>query len=471
MRVLGFEITLKRAAGASLAPVWGHGPGGSGMGNWYPVIRESYPGAWQQNVTLEVPHVLAFHAVFACVTLISSDIGKLRFKLVEQSSEGVWSETDSPAFSPFLRQPNAYQNHVQFKEWWLVSKLTRGNTYMLKGRDARGVVVAGYVLDPCKTLPLVAPSGEVFYQLGIDNLAGLQDDGVIVPASEIIHDRMNCLYHPLVGLSPLYACAAVATQGLAMQGSSTALFQNMARPAGILTAPGHISDPTAQRIKEYWETNYAGSSNFGKTAVLGDDVKYQALTQTASDSQLVEQMKLTAEMVCTCFHVPPFKIGIGPQPTYNNAEIFNSIYYSDCLQSLIEQMETALDDGLGLNVPKEGRRLGVELDLDQLLRMDSATMIDVLGKGVGAGIVSPNEARKRLEYGSVKGGKSPYLQQQNFSLEALAERDANAPFAKPAAAPAPEPPPDEPAPDDEPADDEPGDLERALDWLRLELRT
>jgi phage portal protein BeeE len=121
-------------------------------------------------------------------------------------------------------------------------------------------------------------------------------------------------------------------------------------------------------------------------------------------------------------------------------------------------METALDAGLGLNNPKEGRRLGVELDLDQLLRMDSATMIDVLGKGVGAGIVSPDEARKRLEYGSVKGGKSPYLQQQNFSLAALAERDANQPFAKPAAAPAPDatPPPDEPPPDDQAAanDDE-----------------
>jgi phage portal protein BeeE len=30
---------------------------------------------------------------------------------------------------------------------------------------------------------------------------------VIVPAREIIHDRFNCLFHPLVGISPLYAAA------------------------------------------------------------------------------------------------------------------------------------------------------------------------------------------------------------------------------------------------------------------------
>jgi phage portal protein BeeE len=92
--------------------------------------------------------------------------------------------------------------------------------------------------------------------------------------------------------------------------------------------------------------------------------------------------------------------------------------YSQCLQLPIECIEALLDDGLGIAEP-----VSVEFDLDALLRMDSATLIDVQAKGVGSGIVSPNEARRKLGLPPVKGGDSPYLQQQNYSLDALDARD------------------------------------------------
>ena len=131
---------------------------------WYPVVRDWYAGAWQRNDEIRVDSVLAYHAVFACVTLISQDVGKLRPKLVQKVGE-VWPETESPAFSPVLRRPNHYQNHQQFKEWWTISRLVRGNTYALKQRDNRGVVVALYLLDPCRVKVLISTSGLVFYEL------------------------------------------------------------------------------------------------------------------------------------------------------------------------------------------------------------------------------------------------------------------------------------------------------------------
>jgi HK97 family phage portal protein len=425
VKLLGFEITRLRQK--DLMPP-------SSSRGWYPVVGDWYPGAWQQNNEIRVDSVLAYHAVFACVTLISQDVGKLRPKLVQKVGE-VWPETESPAFSPVLRRPNHYQNHQQFKEWWVTSRLVRGNTYALKQRDNRGVVVALYLLDPSRVKPLVSTEGLVFYELSRDNLSNLQENVVIVPASEIIHDRMNCLYHPLMGLSPIYACGLASAQGLAIQNGSTDFFTNMSRPSGILTAPGAISDEAAVSIGNQWQANYSGL-NSGRVAVLGDDLKYQPLSVTAEDSQLIEQLKMTAEIVCSCFHVPPFKIGMGPMPPTASLEVLNGIYYSDCLQSHIESWENSMDEGLGLGETEtNGRLLGVELDLDQLLRMDQKTMIDMLAAGVTGAIFSPDEARQRVNLGQVKGGKSPYLQQQNFSLEALAERDANDPFSKPAAPP------------------------------------
>jgi len=52
------------------------------------------------------------------------------------------------------------------------------------------------------------------------------------------------------------------------------------------------------------------------------------------------------------------------------------------------------------------------------------------------GVLSPNESRaKYFGVGAVPGGDTPYLQQQMYSMAALAERDADQPFSKPASAP------------------------------------
>ncbi|CAB3681749.1 hypothetical protein R8871_02549 [Paraburkholderia graminis C4D1M] len=433
MRIFGLQITraAPRAAvaqNASPVSAWG------GNGGWWPlIIREPFSGAWQQNRELAPETMLAYYAVYACVTLISADIGKLQINLTQRDATDIWSKTQSAAFSPVLQKPNTYQTHIQFIENWIMSKLTRGNTYVLKERDARGVVIAMYVLDPSRVTVLVADDGSVYYRLASDKLAGVPEDegDVTVPASEIIHDRMNCLFHPLVGTSPLFACALAARQGLAIQNNSASFFENGAQPGGILVAPGAISDETAKRLKDKWEENFGGV-NRGRLAVLGDGLKYEALTMNAVDAQLIEQQKMTAEIVCSVFHVPQYMVGVGTAPTYNNIEALSQNYYSQCLQSLIESLELCLDEGMAL--PKDYR---TELDLDGLLRMDTASLIKTLTDGVGGGIVAPNEARRKINLKPVKGGATPYLQQQNYSLAALAERDANEPFSKPALTPAP----------------------------------
>ena len=90
--------------------------------------------------------------------------------------------------------------------------------------------------------------------------------------------------------------------------------------------------------------------------------------------------------------------------------------------------------------------IGVEFDIDNLLRMDSLSQMAVLKEGVGAGILAPNEARAKVDRRPVAGGESPYLQEQNYSLAALAKRDAQAdPWA--AGQPAIDPP--APANDDQ----------------------
>ncbi|MBL5825420.1 phage portal protein [Serratia fonticola] len=400
-------------------------------GGWLSLIKESFTGAWQKNIEVSQDVVLANHAVFTCISLISSDISKMPALLKGKTSDGIWQDIDKDnSITKLLKKPNSIQTRIQFFESWLISKLAHGNTYVLQIRDADGEVKEWRVLDPNRVTPLVSDDGAVFYQLMADNISGLKTS-VVVPAREIIHDRFNCLFHPLIGLSPIFACGISAMQGFYIQNGNALFFKNGGKPAGVLTLPGSVSSEKIAKIKEAWESGYSGD-NAGRTAVLADGATYTPMAMSAADSQVVEQLKMTAEIIFSTFHVPLYKGGIGNLPAVSNIEALDQQYYSQCLQTLIESMEILMDEGLDLD-----KKTGVEFDLDVLLRMDTQTRFKVLVDGVKGALLSPNEARKRENMPPVAGGDSPYLQQQNYSLEALAKRDARPdPFNTSDAAPA-----------------------------------
>jgi HK97 family phage portal protein len=408
-------------------------------GGWYGVIREPYTGAWQANAEIRPDTLIQNPTVFSCFSLISSDIKKLCLRLVVLDADGIWQEATNPAFSPVLRKPNRYQTMPQFLESWVLSKLQFGNTYVLKSRDIRGVVTDLYVLNPLHVTPLVAPDGGVYYQLKRDDLSATFDEDTIVPAEEIIHDRWMCLFHPLVGISPLYAAAGVATQGLTIQQNSTAFFANGSQPAGIILIPGGISDDQAARARDLWKTSHGGA-NRGSTAVLTHGMTYQPLTQSAVDSQLTEQEKRIVETIAGVLHVPASFVDASHAPPYGNNEAVVQQYYSQCLQVLLNDIEVCLDEGLGLDTPTgSGTQYGVEFDIDDLVWMDTATKTKAASDAIGSGAMSPNEARRKyFGLGPVDGGDSPYLQQQYYSLEELSARDATTPIA-PVPAPTPQP--------------------------------
>jgi HK97 family phage portal protein len=406
----------------------------AGPSRWYGWVSEAVSGAWQRNMVLDNTQTLvAFSAVYACISLIAGDIAKLRFKLMYEREDGTWEEFENSAHSPVLRKPNRYQTRLQFMQNWMTSKLMWGNTYVLKERDERGLVVAMYVMDPSRVLPLIAPDGEVYYQLGSDNLAGVQTAVPAMPASEIIHDRTSCLFHPLIGIPPLYACAASTTQGNRIQTNSAKFFENMSRPSGHLTAPGVIDKVTAERMKEQFESGFSGT-NIGRLLVTGDGLKYEPFTMPADQAQLIEQLKWTSEDVARAFLVPLYKIQAGPNPGVSNISALNQEYYQQVLQIHAEGIELLLDDGLSLP-----RDTALELDMEGLLRMDPLSRAEKHKIQISAGMLSPNEARFSENMPPLAGGESAYLQVQNYSLSALAKRDArDDPFAPPTA---PAPPP------------------------------
>lgn len=432
MRIFGLDIKRSEKA---LSPV-------PDRGGWR-TIHEPYTGAWQQNMEEKRGTLLCYPTLYACLDSISSDIGKLPFTLQALQPNKTWSLVENPAYSPVLRKPNHYQTQQQFREAWILSKLIHGNAYILKGRDDRGVVTRLYVLDPCRVMPMVSDSGDVFYQLNYptaDNLlpSDYPADNIVIPAREIIHDRLNTFHHQLIGVPPLCAAHWPAVKNMKILRNATQFFANGANPGGILTAPAGLNESDAQAIKDYWNSGTFQGENSGKVAVIGADMKFTAFAFKSADSQMVEQMRYSDEQICQPFGVPPFIVGIGSIPAGMKVDDMMGLYYQRALQKHIEAMENLLDDGLGI-----ARPLGVELDLEPLLRMDPQRRAEVWGKLTADGIAAPNEARLPFNLPPLEGGDTVYMQQQDFPLDQVRLNKI-----APPAPPAPEPNEPEEVPED-----------------------
>lgn len=437
-----------RAYGSSFAKALSPVVAGPGKGGWTSelTIHEPFTGAWQRNMEERHGTILTYPTVYACISRISQDIGKLPFLLKREDSNGIWNiEQNNTAYWPVLRKQNAYQTAQQFREYWQISRLVQGNTYVLKGRDERGVVNRLWILDPCLVQPMISESGDIFYQLNYsigenllpDKYPGTQ---LIVPQSEIIHDRINCFHHQLIGVPPLCAANWAAVKNLKILRDSTRFFTNGASPGGILTAPAGMSDEDSVRVSEFWNTSFKGTGA-GKVAVIGADMQFTPLTFKSADNQLVEQMRYSDEQICQPFGIPPFKVGIGTVPAGSKVDELNQLYYADALQAPIEAMEALIDEGLGISRP-----LGVELDLEPLLRMDVGKQAEVETKLVGGRVKTPNEGRRPFGLAPLEGGDTVYMQQQDFPLAEAAKNTIQK--AEPVQEPEPPAEPEE-SPEDE----------------------
>lgn len=417
-------------------------------------VSEPFTGAWQKNITNanpRDPNLMAFSGVYACVTIISQDISKMALRVLRLLADGITEEVhkNSP-YHKLLRKPNSYQTSMGFVQLLMVSRLLRGNAYIYQEYDARGVPKAWHLLHPDRTWPMIDPvTKNVYYQytphatdlFSVEGYRNQETSTIMIPARLIIHDRINCLWHPLIGTSPMFAAAVTAMTGGRMLMNTERLFANMSRPSGVLTSESEIHDTTADRLKREFEANYS-EGNIGRTAVLGDGLTWKSMVMTSTDAQLIEQLKWTIEDVARCFRVPMYLLADITRMTYKNSEQAAQSYFSGCLQYHVEEIEALLTDTFGMDETVEY----VAFNVESMFRMDTLERYNAYKAGIAAGVLAPNEARKKESLGPVKGGEEPRMQMQYVPLSTpIADPTAPAPAPSPAPAPKPD---DTPPPDD-----------------------
>lgn len=443
-------IAAKDAPGARW--LWPTG-GGIGAGDMGP------PGTWQRNLnpTSDPSVLVAFSAVYACVQRIASDMGKLPIRIVEINKRtGEQIDLTEDPFEKLMRQPNGYQTRVDFVQTLMCSTLLQGNGVAWMRRNGRNEPIELHPWDWRQVEPRIAVDGSIHYKLGPNKFAGFEN-GFIAPARDIIHHRMPmAASYPLHGVTPIYAAAASGSLGLRVLQQSQQFFGNMARPSGVLSTEQNIDQTSAADIRARWRENYR-EGGVGDTAILPNGLKWQSITLSAIDAQLIEQLRFSVEDVCRVFMVPTFLVGDTSKVTYRNSEQLARAYLQNCLGYHVE----ALQERFNLSFDF-GTRFKVMFDLDALLKTELDQRFGAYQKALQSGVLTINEARALEGYGPVKGGDEPMIQSQNVPLSIAVENAKNPPAPQPAIAGpgAADPPAEDPAQD--PAQD-PADKDLDID--------
>lgn len=157
-------------------------------------------------------------------------------------------------------------------------------------------------------------------------------------------------------------------------------------PAGYLKANvPNLTQDQADALKSRWMTQHGGRQR--SIAVLNATTEFHPLTWSPVDMAATDFARLGVADVALMFGMEPYMLGAATDSsTYANVEQRQTAFYQLTLLPWIKRAESVLDAQLP-------RGTGVTIEVDGILRADSATRANVEKVYLDAGVLTVDEVR------------------------------------------------------------------------------
>jgi HK97 family phage portal protein len=393
-------------------------------GGWLPAGVGDYFNWWQMGFD-PVFGTSSSAIVEACVSAYAQTIAMCPGDHWKSNSKGGRTRIANSALSRILRYPNDYQSISDFMMNMTRGLYLNGNAYALALRNDRYEVDELHMMNPDMCRPLVAETGDIFYQLaGNDVIAnrvyGESSPMFMVPMRDVLHIRLNINRQwprPLLGTSPLDAALQDIGLGAAITNQQMKFYMNEARPSAVLSTDLVLDKEQVQQLRDRWDEQSKGLRQ-GGTPILTAGLKVNPWGSGASgrESAIADIAKMSKENIALAFRVPLQILGIGGTP-YSSVETLMQSWIASGLGFALNHIEEAFGVLFNLRGPPDEY---VEFDTGALLRSAHKDRIESLARGVQGGIYAPNEARAMEGLDEVKYGDEPRVQQQVVPLSAAA---------------------------------------------------
>lgn len=369
---------------------------------------------------------LGLTATWACVNFWAGNIAGLPVTIYRKGPAGVAVEArDHPLFWLLHDSPNYDQSAYDFWEYMVACLELYGNAYADIERRSDGFVVSLTPVRPDAMTVRRLASGEIEYRWRTDDAEAVRSQG------DVLHIR-GFGGGPLGGLSPLQVCARAFSSASATDRAAAGMFANGVRPSGILSTDKQLTGDQRGLLESALQEKFVGAANSGRPMVLDNGVKWEQLSITPEDAQMLESRQFGVEEICRVFEVDPHLVG----HTAGNTQLGSSI--SDQTLSLLKfkmrkrlkRIEGALEKQL-LTRAERAQGVSIEFNVEGFLRADSegrAKFYDLMKT-----FMTTNEIRALEGLPPVAGGDVLMKQMQDIplsqALAATSERSNDRPQA------------------------------------------
>jgi HK97 family phage portal protein len=348
--------------------------------------------------TVTMDSALRAAAVFACVRVITEDIGKLPCILYRRLKNGGRERaTDHPVYALLRRRPNGWMTpSALFALGQAFAELTgNGDFFITRGTDGR----------PLELLPIggrvrVEQDAQWRVRYWVTNRTGGERE--VAPNQILSFSGLSI--DGLRGLSTIGYARETIGSALAAERHGARFFKNSARPSLVIERPKDAPSWTrdaAERFVESMKEKWGGS-NSSTIGLLEEGMTAKALTISSKDAQFIESRNYNRTEIAGLFRVGPHKIGDLSRSTNNNIEHQGLEHLTDCLLPRLVRNEQALNRALLTDAEQEDYY--VEFLVDSIARADLKTRMEAYAVSVQNGFLSPNEVRLKENEGPRDGG-------------------------------------------------------------------
>lgn len=366
-------------------------------------------GQTASGAEVSIESALRIPAVYACIKVISESISQLPLHLYRHLPDGGKEMAkEHTLFALLGSAPNPWTTSVEFRLAMQSALSAYGNAFAFISRNVDGSVSELIYLNPSQVAVEVdTASLEPFYR--VTALDGSQN---IYSRQQVFHLRNFGIgaLSGYVGVSPISQCREAVGLAASMEEHAARLFGSGARPAGVFTFPGSLTQPVLDRLRASLAANNEGSRNSGKSAILEGGMKFEPLQFNSVDSQFLELRLFAIAEIARTFRIPLHLVGSLEKATFANIAEQSSEFVKFCLLPIVKNWESAIS--LSLLNAEERSQYFAEFDLDDLTRSDIEKRFASYAVGVVNGLLAPNECRAMENLPGYSGGEI-YTRQLN----------------------------------------------------------
>ena len=331
-------------------------------------------------------------AVYSCVRILSEAVAGLPLHLYRYKEGGGKEKAiDLPLYRLMHDEPNPEMSSFVFRETLMTHLLLWGNAYAQIIRNGKGEVIALYPLMPNKMRVDRDENGNLYYEYvhSSDEADTMKNTTVRLTPYNVLHIP-GLGFDGLVGYSPIAMAKNAIGMAIACEEYGAKFFANGAAPSGVLEHPGVIKDP--QKVREAWQSQFGGSQNANKIAVLEEGMKYTPISISPEQAQFLETRKFQINEIARIFRVPPHMVGDLEKSSFSNIEQQSLEFVKYTLDPWVMRWEQSLSRALFTE--EEKKTLFFKFNVEGLLRGDYQSRMNGYATARQNGWMSANDIRE-----------------------------------------------------------------------------